>query len=196
VLSAQQGDPVAAARLHNMVPDTKKLPPELVTDAIIKVLRNTKRHLPTYIKSGEDWIASDLERPDHLFMEEEEFWRWFRAEVITAANSKPGEYYPKVRRLQNPNQEGPPTLWLPSLSEVPGGRPLEADSFGGTKAGFLAIVGPCIRALLDAGDYPSIGRVAKLTDLDEDTLGRGRKRYKFPSWKGVILSVNNQFGER
>jgi hypothetical protein len=97
------------------------------------------------VKSGEDWIASDLERPDHLFMEEEEFSRWFRAEVITAANSKPEEYYPKVRRLQNPNQEGPHPLWLPSLSEVPGGRPLGADSFGGTKAGFLAIVGPCIR---------------------------------------------------
>jgi hypothetical protein len=42
VLSAQQGDPVAAARLHNMVPETKKLPPELVTDAIIKVLRTLR----------------------------------------------------------------------------------------------------------------------------------------------------------
>jgi hypothetical protein len=121
LISAQQGDREAAARLGEMLPAPPKAHAEVLIDAILDVLCRTEDALPVYLPDGprvvpwhdEGGKVKSITPDDRLL---EEVWRWFKVEVINAANCRlKGEpYFPKVRFSQRPSEDNPFPLLEPS----------------------------------------------------------------------------------
>ena len=120
-IAAQKGDKEAVTRLSKMIPATKKAQREVLTDAILDVLCHTEEALPLFLCSDlrlDPWHDEDGNlkslTPDNWLLKE--VWEWFTVETVNAANSRlrGDPYVPKVRLSQEPNEEEPFPLWLPS----------------------------------------------------------------------------------
>jgi hypothetical protein len=196
-IAATKGDREAAERLSKMVPATRKVSPDILTDSVLDVLRNTERALPVYLyRDGqlnpwhdENSGLKSLTPDDRLPYEVLE---WFKVEVANAVNCRcAGEpYVPKVRFSQEPDEGTPFPLWVPQPKNLHRGRPKESDKYP-TPEAVLDWLAPYVRAILEDGRYASLAAVAGEMGRHGDSIKHHYQKF-FPDWASVLKKLREQ----
>jgi hypothetical protein len=120
LLAVLRGDREAIART---IPAPKKVDSDPWGEAVLEVLSNTRDVLPVYIyRDGRTnpWHDTNGQlnstTPENWLIEE--VWRWLKAEAITAVNCRLRNepYKPSVLFSEEPSEDNPLPLWLPTES--------------------------------------------------------------------------------